>query len=475
MATDPVSTPRGARNSTAFADAWRDLGEVLGLSFPIIVAMASHTLMGSVDTWMLSHYGRAELAAAGASGAVAFVYIAFVFGTANCTSTFVSQSMGRGAYDECARYTWQGMYFGVIVQAVAIPLIIAAPSIFTLFHHAPRVQGLESIYFRIRMAHVMGTASYAALSSFFQSTRRPGIPMVVALVANVVNALLDYVFIFGHFGAPALGIAGAALATAFASYLQAGLLLVCFLWRPMHQRFASRTRWRPDLARFRQLMWVGAPSGLSFMLDVASWAVFINLLIGRLGDSVLAANTIANTLFALCFMPAVGMNKGVTVLVGQYIGRRNIPAAKRRAYLGIGVAMAYMTSMGLLLVIFRRPIIRFFRPDDPAVVAIGATMMIPGAVYQAFDALGIVSMGALRGAGDTRFPAVIGVAAAWGILLPLGYLLTFTAGFGYVGAWSAAAIHLAIIGSIFFWRFASEAWRKIDIFGAASSPSPPGT
>lgn len=460
---DDVSQEQPMRLPEHLAGAWHDLGEVVAISFPIIVAMASHNLMTLVDTWMLAQYGTSELASVGAAGAVTFVVLAFIFGLGGCTSTFVSQSMGRRQHADCARYTWQGMYFGAASQALVLPLVLAAPLLFAAFRHDAEIQQLEAVYFRIRMLHVLGTASYAALSSFFQGIGRPVIPMVAALVANLFNVVLDWVLIFGIGPFPAMGIAGAAIATVVASYFQVLLLLAAFLWRPIHERFNTRHTWRFDWGRFKRLMDIGAPAGASFSLHVASWAVFTNVLIGWLGRDILAANNVCHSILGLSFMPAIGLNKGITVLVGQYIGRRDIPAAKRRAYVGIGLAMVYMCLCGLLFVLFRRPIIRFFR-SDPDIVEAGSYMLILAAIFQAFDALGIMSHGALRGAGDTKIPAIIDVAAGWLLLIPLGYVLTFVLKLDYIGAWGAAAVQIAIVGFVFFWRFDSEAWRKIDIF-----------
>jgi len=478
-AADPPSAP------LAPLDAWRDLREVLGISLPVIVAMASHTLMGVVDTVMLADYSPYALAASGAAGVMAFVVAAFIFGAMNCTSTFVSQCVGRGEREECARYTWQGLYFGLVAQAAVVPLMLAPAWVFGVFGLDARVEGPAAVYFGLRMAHVAGSAAYASLSSFFQGIGRPTIPMWVALVANVFNAGADYALIYGKFGFPEMGIAGAAIATVAASYLQVLLLLLVFLSRPMHEEFRTRSHPGFDAPRFWRLMAIGAPSGLTFMLHVASWAVFTNALIGRLGPNVLAANTAVHSITSLSFMPAVGMNKGITVLVGQYIGRRDIAAAKRMAYLGLKLAMAYMFTMGVIFVAFPGPLMSIFASSDPkvlaadraAILSAGKTMLMLAAIYQAFDAIWIVSIGALRGAGDTRFPAVVCIGMAWGFLLPLGLLLTRTLGWGYVGAWIAAAAQVAVVGLILLWRFASEAWRKIDIFqgvGAQASASLPG-
>lgn len=464
------------RPTNTGAATWRDLGEVFAISFPIIVAMASHNLMTLVDTWMLAKYGADELASVGAAGSVSFVVLAFMFGTGSCTSTFVAQSVGRDRHADCARYTWQGMYFGVVAQMIVLPIVLGAPLVFSAFRHEAQLQELETVYFRIRMAHVLGTGTYAALSSFFQGIGRPKIPMYAALVANVFNVVMDALLIFGVGPVPAMGIAGAAVATTLASYFQSALLLGAFLWQPLHARFRTRDAWRFDWARFKRLLNIGAPAGASFSLHVASWAIFTNVLIGTLGRDILAANNICHSILGLSFMPAVGLNKGITVLVGQYIGRRNIPAAKRRAYVGIGLAMVYMCLCGLAFVLFRGPIIRLFNAK-PTIVAAGSRMLILAAIFQAFDALGIISHGALRGAGDTKVPAIVDIAAGWLLLIPLGYVLTFTLGWGYLGAWTAAAVQIATVGIIFFARFVSEAWRKIDIFAGAepvaAQPSTP--
>jgi MATE family multidrug resistance protein len=469
-ATSKAEAPAGPN---AVADAWHDLREVMGLSFPVIIAMASHTMMMFVDMTMLAYYGRDELAAVGPSGAAAFAFLAFVMGTGSCVSTFVAQSVGRGQFRECARYTWQGMYFAVPAQALAIPLMILSPLIFAAFGHHAQVLRLEGVYFRIVLVHAAGTAAYASLASFFQGINRPGIPMVAAIVANVFNAVADYALIFGKLGCPRMGIAGAAWATTACSYFQVVLLLAAFLWRPIHEQFQTRSEWRLDLSRLRRYLAIGAPAGISFMLDTASRAIFLLYLIGPLGRDVLAANNVTNSILSLSFMPALGLNKGVTVLVGQYIGRGDIPAAKRRAYLSLGVAMAYMVFMGILFVTLRRPIMRWFS-REPIVVEAGSTMLIFGACFQAFNALGIIAIGGLRGAGDTRFPAAVSILSGWCVMLPLGWVLTKAADLGYVGAWTAVSLHVATLGVIFFWRFVGEAWRKIDIFAGVAADGTSG-
>ena len=205
------------------------------------------------------------------------------------------------------------------------------------------------------------------------------------------------------------------------------------------------------------------PSGLHWMLNLGSWAIFVNVIVGKLGTDVSAGNTAASQIMHLSFMPTIGLNIGVTALVGRHIGAKNIRRAKRVAYAGMTSACTYMTLMGLLFFIFRRPLIGMFS-EDVAVIAAGSIILMYAALFQFSDSIAILSYGALKGAGDTKFPAIISFMVAWFVFLPLGWYLGREDVLGVHGAWLAATIYVWIISAVFFWRFVGESWRKIDIF-----------
>lgn len=456
------------------------LREVLAMALPIIVAMASNTLMYFADSWMVSRVGTNEIAAVGPAGAWVFVLISFLFGVVTCTSTFVGQGYGAGNYPDCARYAWQGIYVSLILGLPAVFLWQVAPAIFRAIGHGAEVQQREVIYFQIRLLSISAMAITAALASFFQAISRPRIAMVVVIFANVVNVVLNYILIYGKLGFPAMGIGGAAIATVIASWLQAAIMLAVFLSPAFNRKFSSRRSAGWDWHRIGRLFSIGLPAGVNFGLDVASWAVFTNLLIGRLGDIPLAASTIATQIMHLSFMPTVGLSIAITALVGQWIGRKDIPAAKRRTYVALKLGVGWMFVMGILFFLFRAKLIAVFRPD-PEVVQIGSTILIVAAIFQIFDATGIVMSGALKGAGDTRWVAVVTVSYAWLIFLPASYLLAFKAGFGAAGAWVGAAAYIFSLAMTLLWRFHSERWRTIDVFGRAEitpydlGPFPPSS
>ena len=444
-----------------------ELGEVITLSLPIIITMTSHTLMQFTDALMLGRYGKEELAAVTPAGLVYFTIAAFLIGIVSCNNTFVSQSLGGGRSEECARYTRHAIYIAIAAQLCIVPLILFAKSMFGIFPHGEDIRALEVTYFRIRAYQLAGTGMTVALSTFFQATGRPLIPMFTGIAANVLNVLGDYGLIFGHFGLPDMGIAGAATATTLATYIEVALLLIVFLSPQLHRIYATRTWGHFEFDKIRQLLRIGIWSGVNFALDLGSWTIFLAWIVGGLGKDVLAANNAASQVMHLSLMPTIGLNIGVCALVGRHIGQGDIPGAKRRAYLSMGAACAYMTLMGILFVIFREPLIGLFMKEadrTPEVLRVGGIILCYTALFQFSDAIGILSHGSLKGAGDTRFPAIAALLVAWFFFLPAAAILGRPDVLGIHGAWAATVVYVWILDIVFFWRFVSGRWQKIDIF-----------
>jgi len=443
------------------------------MSSPIIVTMTSQTVMQFVDAWMLARYAGAhgrsdELAAVGPAGLLFYVVASFMIGLISCNNTFVAQSLGRGRPRDGGPYTVHAVYLAGIFQVMALPLLFATPAIIGFLGHAREVQQLEVSYLRIRLLQLAATGAVVALATFFQATGRPVIPMVTGLTANLLNLAGDYVLIFGWRGFPEWGMRGAAIATVGAAYMEAAMLVCIFLLPRFSRSFGTR-RWRPvERRRMDQLVNIGAGAGLSWFLDVASWTIFMAWIVGRLGKEVLAGNNVASQIMHLSFMPAVGLNIGVTALVGRHVGEGDIQRAKRVTYIGMAFACAYMSVMGLIFFLLRRPLVAMFN-DDPAVVAAGGVVLMYAALFQFSDSIGILSYGGLKGAGDTKWPAIVSAITAWLFFLPLGILLGRPGVLGLHGAWLAATVYIWVVDALFLWRFVSERWRRIDIFGGGSS------
>ncbi|MCK5862895.1 MAG: MATE family efflux transporter, partial [Candidatus Hydrogenedentes bacterium] len=393
-----------------------------------------------------------------------FTLCTLYIGIISVVSTFAAQCYGRGTPQFCSRYCWQGIYLsslGILFSAVLWPV---TPFIFGLMNHTPEVTRLETQYFQIRLFSYFFIGCNTAVVGFFQAIDHPRIPMYTAIVGNAINLLLNYVLIFGHFGFPKLGVAGAAVATVIAIALQSILLLAIFLNSRFNREFGTRTTYQFDWNRIRELVHVGLPAAISMFLDVANWWIFVAFIVGRFGAVQLAANTIALSFMHVCFMPAFGLNQGIAAIVGQWLGRRDIPRAKSRVYTAIKIATCYMMFMGITFGLFGGILIKNIFNTDNDVAWLGHKMLILAACFQAFDAVNIVCMGALRGAGDTRWMMYMTFFMSYFVCLPLAWFFAVELGLESFGAWIGATLFICILSGVLFRRFYNEGWRDINIF-----------
>ena len=444
--------------------------EVLAMAAPIVLNMASGTLMHTADFWMISRHSREEMAAVSPAGLTVFVFMSFFFGVLSCTNTFVGQSFGARRYRECSAYAWQASYVALLGGVAVGALWWPAGRIFAAMGHDPAVQIHEVAYFRIRLFSVFPMVASAGLGNFFQATGKPSVPMLVALAANALNVALNYVLIFGKLGLPELGLRGAGLATVIASFVGLAILTIVFLARPYDEKFASRRSWRFSPKHAKRLLAIGWPAGVQSFIEMSSWTFFVSVIVGRLGEATLAASNVVGQIAHFSFMPTVGLSIATTALVSRYIGEKNLRRSLSRAYTAVVLGIIYMFAAGVFFFAFRRQLVALFR-DDPEIVRIGARLLMIAAFFQAFDAVGIVSSGALRGAGDTRFTMVVSALMAWCVFVPAAWFFTYVLSWGAEGAWIAVTLYVLLMAVVFMARFVRGRWRSIDIFGEARPPS----
>ena len=441
------------------------LREILRLALPIIASMASATIATFVDTWIISLIGTNEVAAGMPAGVMAYTMTALPLGIAQCVSTFTAQSFGRGNPREGAAYTWQGLYLSLIVGVGCFVLWPLAPLFFAQFGHDLEIVALEVTYFQIRLWGIGLGVAVGALNGFFYGLHRPAIPLVAMIADNIANVVLCYLLVFGKFGFPALGFAGAAWAFVLSFVVQFAILLGAFLSTACHTEFATRSTWRPSWPRFRQLVRIGWPAGAQQALDVLSWGVLIILMVGRFGREQLAASNIAIQYTTIAFLPGIGLGQALTALVGKYLGEKNIDVAVQRVYEGLFLAMTYMTFMGLLYFLFPAALLSVFT-SDPAVIHAGGTIFLCVAFFQLFDAMNVTFAGALRGAGDTHGVAWITIVLLVTVFAPLSLAAVAYTDLESLGPWLAGTIYTVLLGLSLWRRFARGKWQEIDIFAA---------
>lgn len=443
---------------------WEGAREVMGMAWPIVLGSLSFTVMEFCDKWMVSKLGTEALAAVGSAGLWSYTLSTVLLGIVGCVSTFAAQSLGRNERQHCARYTWQGIYLSVIAGMLALLLWPVSGPLFRSMGHGEVVTGLELAYFRVRLFGYIPMAWMTALAAFFQAVNHPRVPMYMAIIGNSANLVMNYALIFGKFGFPALGVQGAALATVIAQLLQAGLLHAVFISHRYHEGFGTRTAYRFDPRRIRELTRIGLPSGMGMFLDIFNWGIFTSFVVGYFGAVALASHNVAISFMHVSFMPAVGVNQAIAAIVGRWIGRGDIPRAKARTYTAVKICMLYMFIMGVVFALGGRYLITAIFSKDPEVILLGWKLLVLAAIFQAFDAVNITCLGALRGAGDTRWVMWAMFVGAYTFFLPLALTMAFPLNGGAFGAWISATIYIILLSGVLFLRFKSERWRNINIF-----------
>ena len=448
----------------------RPLLELLALAGPTVAQMASYTLLQFMDTWMLADYGRrlglgvTEPTAAGNSGIFSFALISFGVGVLFLVNAMASQAFGRGDDRACGRVMWQGVWFGLIFGVLMLPALPLAGPLFRSFGHNPDLARLEAVYLQITLALACFKLAATAVEQFFLAVNRPLVVLAATLVAVAVNALANWALIYGHFGLPRLGLAGAAWGTNLAVFFQLAVL-AAFAARPAFVKKFGLNDWRPRLSAMLELLKIGVPSGGQIVADVLAWSLFSVVVMAQFGEVGMAANTFMFRYMVVSFMPAFGIATAVTALVGRYIGMGRPDVAEKRANLGFVVCAAYMMTCGLVFYLGRHALIGVFT-DDPAVLKLGSMLLIFAAFYQFFDGIYIIYSGALRGAGDTLVPAVATGVLCWGLVLGGGYLTaTLRPAWGPAGPWTVATGYGVILGTFMYLRFRAGAWKGKTLEG----------
>jgi MATE family multidrug resistance protein len=456
-------------------DTRRPTTELLHLAAPLVAVTASRMVMGFIDFAMVSQLGTDAQAAISPATLLVWAFICLGMGMATSVQTFASQADGRGEPERGAAYAWQTTYIGLAVLLLTWLATWLVPPLYAWIgaaaHHAPAVQALETEYTRLAVWSMTPAIIACGLESFFNGIRRPRITLLAVLVSLVTIIVGNYVLIWGHFGFPRMGIAGSAVATVLAWWVRAGVLLAVFCTRRFDAIYHTRRSFAPRWSLCRDIFRIGGPTSLAWLFEIGSWVVFLNLIVPTFGTVAMAATAIAVQYTHVAFMPAIGVGMALCSQVGFAIGAGRPDEAVRRTHTALRVTMLYMGIVGLLLFVLRQPLMALLTGDS-AVLAAGMWVMCWVAVYQVFDAMSITFIFALRGAGDTRTPAVFNALCCWVVFVVGGWLIArLLPTWGVNGPWLMAVAYLILLGLLLWWRYRSGAWRKIRLLDKGESES----
>ena len=436
------------------------LPRLLSLSWPVVVARATQSVIGFSDALFVSPLGEESLAAVLTGAFNTFWLVILPMGTSFILQSFAAQLRGRGDLAAAGRYAWYGLILALgagLCAAAAIPLV---PVALHRFGYAPGVERAMGLYMSIRLLSVGGVVGTEALGNWYGGLGNTRVAMVAGATAMVVNVIGCYALVQPRFGLPGYGVAGAGWSSVVATWSGFAVVLLTFA-----RDKAVHTGHRSDL-RVREMVRVlrfGLPNGMNWFLEFGAFAMFVNVVTAHLGTTALASINVVIQINSVSFMPAWGLATAGSILVGEAIGKGAKDDVWPVVRLTGSVAIGWMVSVGLLYLVEPAALIGIFAHGSGALVATGTTMLSLSALWQLFDGVGITLSEALRAAGDTTWPMLARIALAWGVFLPGAWFTVVRHDGGVATLMLVLVTYLALLAMALAWRFASGRWRAIEL------------
>lgn len=440
--------------------------EVLTVAMPLIVSTAFWSLQWFIDRVFLMRHSTDEISAALPAGMLQWSLICFPMGIASYVTTFVAQYYGAQRPQRIGLAVAQGVRFGWVITPVLLLAIPLAPWLLRWSAATPNVFELQVQYFQYLTLGAGAVVLSNAMASFYTGRGQTGTVMLVNVGGTLINIVGDYVLIFGEFGFPELGIRGAAIATVLANWFN-----VVVFWLLMRRR-AEREAFGLDIGnRFDPgLMWrllrYGAPSALPMLIEAGAFTVLV-MFVSRIGVIEAAATSMAFNVNAVAFIPVYGLGIAVTTLVGQHLGAERDDLAARATLNGLGIAALYTLVFGVLYVAAADLFLLPFKTAENAeefaqVRAVAIVLLRFVAAYCMFDATQVIFVGALRGAGDTRFILIVTTLVS-ATSIALGMVGQELWGWGLLGWWWVMTGWIASLAFIYWGRFWQGKWRSMRV------------
>lgn len=441
---------------------------MLKVSLPLIASMGTATIMEVTDRLFLSHYSVDALAASVPASSASLIFLLTLMGVTGYVGVFIAHYTGANLREQVGTALWQSIYLGIAGGIVLALMCFIARPLFTLAGAEAAIMDLEIIYFRIlSLGGVIALLGYS-FGCFFTGRGKSRQVMYANLAAAVINVPLNYALIFGKFGLPELGIAGAGLATVIGWTVSAAILAYKVFTSENDKLYAVRRNWRPNFLYIKKILRYGLPSGAELFMEMLATTLFV-FLAGYLGTTALAASNIAFTINSLAYVPMLGIYTATSILVGQAMGAGNPAGAERAVLSAVHVICIYMLLLSILFVVIPNFLIDFFKTgDDFATIRDEAVVLLRFvALYCLFDSFCLVYFGALKGAGDTLFIM---------LLVTVGCVVLASGGIGVLvlfkslyGIWAVLTFYIGLLGLGAYLRYRRGAWKKMKLVGHHSN------
>lgn len=436
-----------------------DFRSLLDLAVPLAAVQVGLMLMGVVDAAMLGRVSADALAAASVAGVWFFAASTIGMGCLTALDPVISQAFGAKDEVGVARGVQRGVLIAVIVTVPTMLVMLPIEAVLRFTKQPAAVVPLAGAYLRVILPSILPYFAFMMIREVLQSLGSLRTLLVIIGLANLLNVVLNWALIFGHLGAPALGVTGAALATTISRWAMLAMTVVA-TWRFLKPYVVP---WRPEswaLAPLGRMFAIGLPIGFQILLE---YGVFggVGLLMGQIGSPAVAGHQVALNMAAITFMVPFGIGTAASVLVGRAVGGGRPDEARRLTSAALVVGVAFMTATATIFRAFPEALARAYSPD-PAVVGVAAGLVPLAGLFQVFDGIQVVAMGVLRGIGDTRIPVLVNLAGYYLVGLPISLWLGFELGWGPRGLWWGLVAGLVVVALALVGRVRLKFRRNLD-------------
>lgn len=431
---------------------------VLVLGLPLVGSHLAQFAIHLTDTIMLGWYGVPELAAVVLGGMFWFTLFIMGAGFGHALLPLVSAALSRGEDAEVRRTTRMSLWLSGLFGVLVMPLILFAAPLLIAMGQDADVARLAGAYLAIAGWGIFPALGVNVLKSYLVAQERTQFALWATVLGAILNALVNYALIFGNWGAPEMGLRGAAWASVLVNLFTFALLVV-YAAKATPQYALFQRIWRPDWVAFMRVFQLGWPISLTSLAEVGLFAGAA-VLVGWIGVYELAAHGIALQIASVTFLVHLGMSNAATIRAGQAYGRRDEAELRCGGFIASVISAGFvLTTVIVFFAIPEQLAGLFINPQDPLrpqIIAIAATLILFAAMFQVADAGQVMALGLLRGVQDTKTPMIIAAVSYWLVAMPASYLLGIRLGFGAPGVWSGLVIGLSVawvVMSIRFWRY----------------------
>ncbi|WP_226682655.1 MATE family efflux transporter [Sutcliffiella horikoshii] len=429
---------------------------LFALTWPIFIEVLLHMLMGNADILMLSQYSDDSVAAVGVANQILFMLIVMFGFIATGTTILVAQYLGSKKREIAAEVTVVSIGANLIFSvAISILVFLFSSKLLLLMDLPPELLTEADSYLKMVGIFSFVQALIITMGATIRSYGFTRDAMYVTIGMNIINVIGNYLFIFGPFGIPVLGVEGVAISTVTSRAL--GLIVITFLlFKRIEEPLPFKKMFRLPVSHLKNLLKIGIPSAGEH-LSYNTSQIVITYFIVMIGTEALTTKVYAQSLMMFIFLFSVAISQGTQIMIGHQIGAGKIEEAYKRCIKSLRLAILISILTAIPIAFFSDTLLGFFT-DNPDIIALGGTLILFTVILEPGRSFNLVVINALRAAGDVRFPVYIGILSMWGVSVTVSYVLGIHFGFGLVGVWIAMILDEWLRGIIMLYRWKSRIW-----------------